>query len=116
MKPILKFINSLNTFVQFNLGENAQDNFDMLDGADAEDEWFHAQGQSSCHVIAKISNMQLNKKQLRQIITQGALLCKTNSKYAYMSDLAIIHTSVKNVKKSDVIGTVYTRCTKCKIM
>lgn len=116
MKPVLKFINSLNTFVQFNIGENAQDNFDMLDNADEEDEWFHAQGQSSCHVIAKISNLPLNKKQLRQIITQGALLCKTNSKYAYMSDLAIIHTRVKDVKKSEIVGTVYTRDTKCRII
>ena len=102
--------------VEFHIGDDAKDNFVIIDYANPEDLWFHVQGFSSCHVIANISKLELDKKQLRQIITQGAVLCKQNSRYAYMNDLAIVYTKVKNIKKTNIVGTVITENTKVRII
>ena len=81
MKIEKKHIPSLKQDIDFNIGQNAQDNFDIIDISQPTDIWFHLQGTSSCHVIAIIpENMKLDKKQKKQIITQGALICKQNSK------------------------------------
>jgi predicted ribosome quality control (RQC) complex YloA/Tae2 family protein len=109
MKRVTKTIHGLSSPVVYFVGENAEDNEDIIDNAGADDLWFHGQGFSSCHVIAEIENLSLDKKQKRQIITQGALLCKQNCKYSYMSDLAIIYTEVKNVQKTNIKGTVMTK-------
>ena len=78
MKTELKFISALNSSIEFKIGQNAQDNFDIIDESNPNDLWFHLYGESSCHVIAMIDpEVKLDKKQKRQIITQGALLCKT---------------------------------------
>jgi predicted ribosome quality control (RQC) complex YloA/Tae2 family protein len=116
MKTISKYIQSLNQYVVYYVGENAEDNFAILDKADPHDIWFHVQGFSSGHVIADIRLLDPNKKQLRQIITQGAMLCKQHSNYSYMSDLAIIYTRVKDVQKTEIVGTVLTKQVKVRII
>jgi predicted ribosome quality control (RQC) complex YloA/Tae2 family protein len=116
MKIVSQYITSLNKNVEFHIGDDAKDNFVIIDYANPEDLWFHVQGFSSCHVIANISKLELDKKQLRQIITQGAVLCKQNSRYAYMNDLAIVYTKVKNIKKTNIVGTVITENTKVRII
>jgi len=116
MKTISKYIQSLNQYVVFYVGENAEDNFVIIDKADPDDIWFHVQGFSSGHVIADIRLFEPTKKQLRQIITQGAMLCKQYSTYSYMSDLAIIYTRVKDVQKTSIVGTVLTKQVKVRII
>jgi len=103
-------------YVVFEIGENAQDNFDIIDRAKPEDLWFHVQGFSSSHVIAKIANYDLDKKQVRQISVQGAVVCKQHSIYSHMTDLAIIYTKIKNIKKSSEVGKVFTRDVRVRII
>jgi predicted ribosome quality control (RQC) complex YloA/Tae2 family protein len=94
--------------INFQIGKNAQDNFNIIDQANENDLWFHLADYPSCHVIASIPNLNISKKELKKIIKQGALLCKINSKYKKENNLEVIYTEVKNVKKTEVIGEVIT--------
>ena len=115
MKTIVKYIQGLNLEVEFLIGQNKEDNFKIIDSSEPEDIWFHASNISSCHIIASITktNVKLDKKQLRYILKQGALLCKQyTNKVAKEKFVEIVYTNVKNVKKTEVIGTVETFGTK----
>lgn len=94
--------------ISFLVGTSAKDNFDIIDICHPDDVWFHVKDESSCHVIAKISEMgeKIDKKMRRLIIKQGALLCKMESKYKSVKNLEIIYTKVKNVKKTTTVGSV----------
>jgi predicted ribosome quality control (RQC) complex YloA/Tae2 family protein len=116
MKIVKKFIQSLNKNVEYKIGENAEDNFNIIDHSHGDDIWFHVQGASSTHVVASIYGMNLDKKHYRQIVTQGAVLCKQNSKYYAMSNLAIIYTTINNIEKSTPVGTVIPTSPKVKII
>jgi len=93
------------------IGKNDKDNFDIIDKANSDDIWFHLNNYPSCHVIASIDEI-IKKKNLRYIIKKGALLCKANSKYKSDKDISIIYTTIKNVKKTEKIGSVITTNTK----
>ena len=107
MKTISRHIGALNSDIDYHLGRDAEDNFIIIDDANENDIWFHIEGSPSCHVIANIpEDMKFTKKQLRQIITQGALVCKENSKYKSHKNLDVVYTYVKNVSKTDITGRV----------
>lgn len=108
MKLESKYIASLKDSIDFKIGQNSQDNFDIIDSSNPNDIWFHLYGESSCHVIASINpEIKLDKKQKRQIITQGALLCKQNSKHKSSKNVNIIYTEIKNIEKTEIVGTVH---------
>jgi|SRR6056300_1046238 predicted ribosome quality control (RQC) complex YloA/Tae2 family protein len=93
--------------IEFRIGENAQDNFDIIDMSSPDDIWFHVNEMSSCHVIAVIpTDIKLSRKQLQKLITQGALLCKMNSKYKSVKKLNIIYSKLSNIVKTEVVGQV----------
>ena len=119
--------------VTFLVGTCAQDNFDAIDISQPDDIWFHVKDFSSCHVIARVSctasvykgdrelsgdnllsqdnakmpeGEKLDKKIMRHIIKQGALLCKQESKYRAVKNLEIIYTKLKNVQKTNIVGSV----------
>ena len=106
MKVVSKNIQSLNRDVDFIVGKNAADNFDIIDDANSRDIWFHIENEPSGHIVAKMPEIELNKKQLRQIITQGAVVCKENSKFKSMKNVKIVFTYVENVVKMDIPGSV----------
>jgi predicted ribosome quality control (RQC) complex YloA/Tae2 family protein len=111
MKQIEIAINKKN--ITFYIGKNAKDNFDILDISKSEDIWFHSDEYSSCHVIAKINDMKLSKKEERIVIKNGCILCKTNTnKIKKVENIEIIYTYVKNVKKDKIPGRV--ACNKTK--
>lgn len=113
MKIEAKYIQSLNREIPYLIGSNAQDNFDIIDESEPTDMWFHIAGQSSCHVIAKMpQDIKLDKKQKLQIIKQGALICKQNSKYKSLHDVQIIYTQIANITKQEQIGKVETQNSK----
>ena len=93
----------------FSVGNNASENFSVIDSSKENDIWFHVKDNASCHVVASIpEDVKLTKKDLKYIIKQGALLCKKYSKYSNVKDLAIIYTTINNVQKTDIIGSVLT--------
>jgi predicted ribosome quality control (RQC) complex YloA/Tae2 family protein len=62
MKTELRYIPALKCEIQFVVGSDAQDNFNIIDAAEPTDMWFHLSGHSSCHVIAKMpQDIELDK-------------------------------------------------------
>ena len=109
MKQHDNYFQNLNLNITFYIGENAQDNFDIIDKCDENDLWFHSKDQSSCHVVAIISDniKQIKKQKMHSIIHYGALLCKQNTnKLVKQSNVEIIYTKIKNIQKTNVVGCV----------
>ena len=107
------FIPSIQTNVDYSIGKNAKHNFEIIDSSDDNDIWFHVANESSSHIIAHIpADMKLNKKQLRQILTQGAVLCKSHSRYKSQKNIEIIYTHIKNIEKLQTPGSVNSKNTK----
>lgn len=110
--PITKSIEipKVGCSVDFHIGENALDNFRIIDAADSRDLWFHVDGHSSCHVIADISAIDnINRKNIPYIVTQGAVLCKQYSRYANQKHVGIIYTRIADVEKTTTPGLVVVK-------
>ena len=99
------YIPAIKDTVTYTSGENSADNFKVIDAANADDYWFHVSEKSSSHVTVSPPE-GINKKQLAKIITQGVVLCKQLSKYASEKDLPIIYTQIKNIQKTNIVGSV----------
>jgi len=108
MKTIIRRIDSLNIDITFNIGQNAQDNFDLIDMSHPDDIWFHVDGKSSAHVVASLpKDHTFDKKHLHKIIVQGACVCKEFSRYASKQKVPINYAKISQLTKSaDVIGSV----------
>lgn len=109
MKKINFQFNSFD--IEYIIGQNASENFKIIDDANEFDMWFHIDGYPSCHVLCSIPN-NVSKKDLLKIIKRGALYCKEHSKYNSEKSVSVIYTYVKNVTKTDVVGTVITNNAK----
>lgn len=105
MKTIMREMN----FGQMNflVGQNAQENHDLIDAAAEQDLWFHISQHPSCHVIGKIpEDMELHKLDMTKIVKQGAIICKSFSKFKSDKNVKIDYTLVKNVTKLKAKGSV----------
>jgi predicted ribosome quality control (RQC) complex YloA/Tae2 family protein len=100
--------------ISFYIGQNAKDNFFVLDNSKPDDIWFHLKDISSCHVVASIPEQNcIDRKGMKQIIKTGALLCKTNTlKARTMNNIEVMYTSVKNVSKCRISGSVVAEKTQ----
>jgi len=113
MKLIDKYIGPLGMDIQFHVGKNAQDNFDIIESANPDDIWFHIDDHASCHVIACLPNdISFQKKQLMYIIKQGAILCKQYSNYKSQKNVSIVYTPIKNVTMTNHTGSVTIQSSK----
>jgi len=100
--------------IDFYVGQNAQENHDLLDEADEHDLWFHVSEHPSCHVIGKIpKDVDLDKSELAKIAKQGAIICKSFSKFKSDKNVKIDYTRVKNVTKLKTPGSVIIKNAKC---
>ena len=113
MKIVTKYIEAVRDNIEFWIGENASDNFDIIDSAKDTDLWFHVSQQPSSHVIAVIPDgKKIDKKQIHKIVVQGAVLCKQNSKFASMRNLSIVYAPISNVSKTEKMGCVVLESSK----
>ena len=110
MKTQSVYISSLRQEVTYYIGNSAEDNFAVIDRMESQkDLWFHAgSGISSCHVVCVLADMApLDKKARRQIITQGAILCKQHTtKLRCLPNVIIQYAPLYLVTKTDVAGKV----------
>lgn len=116
MRTITKYIDSIRGNIEFRVGQNAQDNFDLIDDSSPDNLWFHIHGHASCHVVAAIQRMKegqrmeegvrYDKKQLRHIATQGAVICKQHSKYKSEPNVQVMYTQIQHVVKTATVGMV----------
>ena len=104
------FIPKLNLDITFVIGQNAEENFQIIDDSQPNDLWFHVAEFPSCHVIAKINDIMtsINRKDVKYVIKQGAVICKQYSKYKSVKNLDINYTEISNIQKTSVIGSVIT--------
>ena len=110
MKTVSCFIHCIGTNIDFIIGGNAQENHDIIDegyNANENNLWFHISDKPSAHVISKIpKDLELKKDEVKKIIKQGALICKTYSKYKKEKNVSIDYTKIKNVEKCEEPGVV----------
>jgi len=95
MKTINRYIDAIKTNIEFRIGQNAQENFDLIDASRPEDIWFHINGQPSGHVIASIpEDSNYDKKTIRRIVIQGGIICKQHSRLKSEKDVHVIYSLV----------------------
>ncbi len=91
------------------VGTNSKENWELIDGAEPDDLWFHVEDLPSGHVIIKeklIKGSSQIANYPNQIISIGANYCKSQSKYKDKTKLKIIYASISNIKKGKQIGSV----------
>jgi predicted ribosome quality control (RQC) complex YloA/Tae2 family protein len=93
------------------VGENAQENWDLIDSSSQNDLWFHVKSHPSCHVVLSMGDINI-KKIDQQVIKYCASLCKDGSKLKNYQNIKIMYTYIKNVKKSTDVGSVTTTNSK----
>ena len=108
---------AINVEMEFWIGQNAQDNTELIEKADESDLWFHVSDSPSCHVVARIASLTLDKKQLKYIVKQGAILCKQHTKsVASLKNVAFMYAYICDVEVTDVPGSVLTKNTKTVVI
>lgn len=112
MKTIQILFSNIIEPIEYRIGKNAQNNFEIIDSGNSNDLWIHAKDSPSCHVIVNIpENIRetLDKKQIITIIKKGADFCKENTVgLKSKKNVVFIYTKLCNVTKSNVVGMVYT--------
>lgn len=112
MKEFVVWFDNIDEDIIFYVGENATDNFKVIDSGNPTDLWFHAKENSSCHVVACIPS-KIDKRELKTIIKRGALLCKQNTnKLANIREVEIMYTQLQNITKTKTPGLVTVSCSK----
>lgn len=90
------------------IGENKNENWNLIDNAECNDLWFHVENLPSCHVILKCDKN--NKKPCIQVLKRCAYLCKihTNSVKS-LRKCNITYTRVECLEKTNRVGEVIAR-------
>ena len=93
-------------------GQNAQENWDLIDDSAQNDIWFHVANESSTHVVLTVGDRK--KKPHRSVIKFCAIKCKEGSKVKNLKNVEITYTEIKNVHidRTDSPGTVTSSVTK----
>lgn len=95
--------------IKFHRGENAIDNFNMLDKFKCcyDYIWLHLNSFSSGYIIIEIEKKELLKRiDYQDILNYAANLCKENTKYKNVPNIKIIWTTISKVIKTEKIGEV----------
>ena len=85
------------------IGQNAKENDDLIKEANQTDIWFHLAKFPYCHVIIECSD---NYPMDSIMINYCAQLVKQNTKYKSIPKLKVNYTKIKNVQRTDEIGSV----------
>lgn len=93
----------------FKLGQNAKENWEILDEAKQENQdylWFHLNSFPSPYVIMNSKLSDIEEQHINDILTYAANLCRDYSKYKNYKDIKICYTTVKKIKKTEKIGEI----------
>jgi hypothetical protein len=99
----------------YQLGQNSNDNWKILDENKSINEnfiWFHLDSFPSGYVILQISLEELknfcifSKFTEQDYLNYGATLCKENTKYRNLSNIKVVYTTLKKLKKTDKSGEI----------
>ena len=106
MKTIIYKIENVEYTIE--IGQNAKENWDLVDNADLNDLWFHLDNYPSAHIILGNNSSLFNLSDYHnQIISIASNHCKSYSKYGKkLHKVKIVYTQIKNLKKGKEIGSV----------
>lgn len=119
MKTETIFFQNIQKTFTFLISENENEPFKMLELSEPHDFWFHAEKESSCHVIVSLGELDLSKKEKNTIIKRGAFLCKKNTNKLQSlptKTTSYLYTQIKNIKRTAKAGCVITENTKILII
>jgi predicted ribosome quality control (RQC) complex YloA/Tae2 family protein len=85
--------------IKYIIGQNAQDNFDLIKSAQIDWFWFHLEKFPSCHVL--ICKNEITND---EILNAGNLV-KEHSKYKF-KNIGINYCKISNLKLENKIGSV----------
>ena len=85
-----------------NLGQNARENWILLDQANPNDYFFHLSAFPSGYVILETNGAEPTF----DMIVTAAQLCKMHTKYYKYRDLKVDYCLCSNVSKGDIVGEV----------
>lgn len=104
------FDNDINMDISIYIGKSKEENWTLIDNAKPSDYWFHLQDYPSPHVIICLPDDI--KKVSTKTIKYACVLCKQYSKYKSDKNVKVIYTEIRNVKKTNIVGSVITKNTK----
>ena len=115
MKTETIYFQNIQKSFTFWISENEEEPFKMLDLAKPNDIWFHAEKESSCHVIVLIDDDFLSKKEKTTICKRGAFLCKKNTlklRCLPSKTVSFLYCKIGNIRRTEKAGCVITENTK----
>ena len=96
----------ISDFGLIKIGQNAKENWKIIDDCEPDDIWFHLQKIPSCHLICELKR-DLTKDEIYYLAT----LCKNNTnKCKNFKNVKVDYTFIKNVKKDKTkVGSVFIK-------
>ena len=105
MKVFSHFVGT--TKYTIRIGQNAKENWELIDNSDPFDLWFHLDDLTSSHVIIS-QDLHSNPEVFypNEIISLAGNYCKTHSKQKKSPKVKIIYAKVSNLSKGKNVGSV----------
>ena len=100
MKIIINMKTEIIDDITIKLGQNAKENWDLIDQSPDDYIWMHLDSFPSCHIIIEDSDPS------NELLIKGAQLCKDNTKYRNLRNLKICYTTISNLIKGKEVGSV----------
>ena len=88
------------------IGQNKEENWQLIDSSEPNDVWFHIDDQPSCHVVLKNENNIKLRDFPRQVLKRASYLCKINSAAKRSPKCDVIYTLISSITKTSVVGQV----------
>ena len=82
------------------IGENAKENWALIDASEPEWWWFHLKSFPSSHVVLETS------EPTNEELIAAATWCKDTTKYRNLKNLKVSYCQIKNIKKAEKLGSV----------
>ena len=98
------------------IGQNKEENWQLIDSSEPNDVWFHIDDQPSCHVVLKNENNIKLRDFPRQVLKRASYLCKINSAAKRSPKCDVIYTLISSITKTSVVGQVAVANTCAKLI
>lgn len=106
MKSVLITVDETNETYELWIGQNKHDNHAIIKAGNPNDIWFHLESVSSPHFVLNSRGDKIPKRYLNYIASLFSQYKTGLSRYN------VIYTQLKNVRLTNIIGTVTTSNTK----
>ena len=92
--------------ILIHIGENASDNWKLIDESQPQHLWFHVADHPSAHIVL------IENNPTKEQIIRSAQECKMHCKFKNTRKLCIEYTPIENLTKATEVGAVYFKSAK----